>query len=336
MNFCPSRLLAHLAFSGLVITTFSASAQQTIIFSKPAESAEEKANSFMLEPALKLQGRAGQFNAPKQLFDLPSEENQPSALPPPVANQAMRDALNRRKNWTLMTPEEILGVTTVEKIFGLPDPTGDDKRTLEERYLRRHNQAAALSATNALRPSESSLLHPDDSPFAPRDQRNLNGQFSNPGLRPETESRKYFDRLVAAPADSPFSASPNADSAWGRPFTQPSPPPKLNLEQIAARERFSALMEPSAPPEKLSTPTRFAPAPEPAVNSIFQPVSTFNPVGRSAAPLQSGISRPTGILPLPSLTVPYPLPVTPKKSLADLPPWLTDGPQPMGGTHRRF
>ena len=111
---------------------------------------------------------------------------------------------------------------------------------------------------------------------------------------------------------------------------------QANLEQIAARERFRAMMEPSAPPEKLTTPTRFAPALAPVANPNLQAAPLFNPLGKSYAPLQSGISRPAGITPLPSLTTPNLQPATPKKTLVDPPPWLSDGPQPFGSQTRRF
>lgn len=336
MIFCPSRFLIQLALGAGLAAADSALAQQPILFSKPAESVEEKANSFMLEQPLKLRGRAGQFNAPKPLFSFDPEPSLPPPERPTVPSQSLKEALNKRKNWTLMTPEEIIGLPTPEKILGLPDPTGDDKRTPEERFLRRQTAAAAFSATNALRRSDAALWRNDANPFAPRDQRDAIDRLSKPDLRTEAGSRRYFDRLVTAPADSPLVANQNADSAWSSAFVQPAPLPKPNLEQIAAMERFRAMMEPSAPPEKLATPTRFSPAPGPAANPNLQASPGFNPLGQSFTPLQSGISRPMGITPLPGITGPYAPPAKAKKSLVDLPPWLSDGPRPFGSLPPRY
>jgi hypothetical protein len=258
-----------------------------------------------------------------------------------MQSQSLKDELNRRKNWTLMTPEDILGVPTAEKILGLPDPTGDDKRTPEEGYLRRQKLAAGLSSANVLHRLNSSGQRNDANPFAPRDQTDQHGQFDangqavgldgRPDARTDAAARKYFDRLVNAPAASPFGASRNANSTWASAFDQPAPLPKPNLDQIASMERFKAMMEPSSPPEKVTVPTRFSTSPLPTTDPNLQHTPLFNPLGQSYSPLQSSISRPTGITPLPTLSTPNYKPAAPKKSLAELPPWLSKDPQPLNG-----
>jgi len=326
MNLQSSRKLVRVALGAAVATAFSAAAQQTILFSKPTENPEDKANSFMLDSGSKLQGRAGDFNAPKQLFNLAPDQKPGPMVAPPVMSQSLKDALDKRKNWTLMTPQEILGVPTAEKIMGLPDPTGDDKRTPEERFLRRQNLGATLSATNALRRPEAL---DDANPFTSRAAAAANDPFAKPDPRLITGSRKYFDQLINAPADSPFGADQNPDPTSS--FGHLAPLPKPDLAQIAAMDRFRALMEPSAPPEKMTADTRFSTAPVlPAANPNLQPVPLFNPLGQSYTPLQSGIGRPTGILPLPGLTA-SPPPAAPKKPLVQLPPWMSKEPPPLDG-----
>jgi hypothetical protein len=335
MNFNPPRLLACCAVATVLAAVFSAAAQQTILFSKPTESPEEQANSFMPSLDSRLQGRAGQFNAPKQLFNLsPQDSDLPPPQMPQLPNPSLKDELDRRRNWTLMTPQEILGVPTPEKILGLPDPTGDDKRSVTERYLRRQDLAAAVSATNAMRQPGLSLLRDDDNPFAPKRQRDLtnpggeNDTTANMAARPDQASRKFFDRLVTAPASSPFAPDQTADSTWSSAFNQPAPQVKPNLDQVAAMDRFRALMEPSAPPASAPTTTRFAPAPLPVPDPNLQPLPVFNPLGQSFSALQNDIGRPKGINPLPGLTGPYVAPPASKKSQVQLPPWLLKDPQP--------
>ena len=327
MNAWPSRFLTRCALGAAVATAFSAAAQQPILFSKPTETPEDKANSFIMDSGSKLQGRSGDFNAPKQLFNFAPDQKPTPLGPPPIMSQSLKDTLDKRKNWTLETPQEIMGVPTAEQIMGLPDPTGDDKRTPTERYLRRQNLAASFSATNALRRPEAAL--DEMNPFAARAADAANGPFAKPDPRLATGSRKYFDQLINAPADSPFGADQNQDSTGS--FGRLAPLPKPDLAQLAAMERFKALMEPGAPPEKMTTATRFSTTPLlPAADPNLQPVPLFNPLGQSYTPLPNSIGRPTGINPLPGLTGSY-LAVPAKKPLVQLPPWLSKEPPPLDG-----
>jgi hypothetical protein len=78
MNRRPSNLLKPLALGAVLATAFTVAAQQqTIMFSKPKETPEEKADSFLQESPTKLSGRAGEFNAPKKLFNFSPEPSLP-------------------------------------------------------------------------------------------------------------------------------------------------------------------------------------------------------------------------------------------------------------------
>ena len=85
--------------------------------------------------------------------------------------------------------------------------------------------------------------------------------------------------------------------------------------------------------EKVVAPTRFSGKPLPSagstpVNSFLQPLPAFNPAGRSITALDEKIARPTGIQPLPGITGPPKIaPTTRPEWQAQLPPWLTEGPQ---------
>ena len=327
MNSWSSTFLTRCALGAAVAAAFSAAAQQTILFSKPTENPEDKANSFLQDSGSKLRGRAGDFDAPKQLFDLSPDQKPGPMAAPPVLSPSLKDALDKRKNWTLMTPQEIMGVPTAEQIMGLPDPTGDDKRTPEERFLRRQNLAATTSATNALRRPEAVL--DDANPFTLRAAAAADDPFAKPDPRVVSGSRKYFDQLVNAPADSPFGANQNQESTSA--FGQLAPLPKPDLAQIAAMERFRALMEPSAPPEKMTPDKGFSATPSLSVpDRNLQPVPLFNPLGQTYSPLQSPLGRPTGIMPLPGLTGPAPI-APARKPLVQLPPWLSKDPPSLDG-----
>jgi hypothetical protein len=231
-----------------------------------------------------------------------------------------------------MTPEEILGVPTPEKLLGIADPKNDEKLSVEERYLQRQSRASSIAATNG-RPNaallrEDSPDNPFRSPSARNDRMFQSGDKSEPG------AAKSFNPFQSGTPNSPFGAEPKAESVWTGPFNQPAPVVKPDLAQEARMESFRALMEPSAPPDKPATMAHLAPLPAPDPN--LQPLPLGNRLGQSFTPLQSGISKPTGIARLPSITSPYALPATARpEGQAQPPPWLSDSPQPFGNPPRR-
>src|SRR5882672_7132159 len=127
MDCRPSYLKLWLSTAiATMATLMPALAQQSIIFSKPAEVSADKANSFMPEPS---HTGPSAFNAPSPLFgrrptasfDILPGAQRPAPISPEQALQWQK-FLDKKKNWTLMTPEEILGVPTPEKILGILDP----------------------------------------------------------------------------------------------------------------------------------------------------------------------------------------------------------------------
>jgi hypothetical protein len=334
----PSNLKRRLAvICAAVAVAQGVGAQQPIIFSKPAGDVADKANAFI--PPSSLHGAAGAFNAPASpfgggqpavSFDVLPGMQAPSPVSPEQA-QRWQKLLDDKKNWTLLTPAEIYGVTTSEKIFGLADPKNEDKLSATERYLLRQSRASSSSATNG-RPNAALLR--EDSPDNPFRRQNGNDRLFHSGDKPEPGSPKYFNQLLSIAPNSPFGAEPKAESVWTSPFSPPAPVAKPDLAQEAAMERFRTLMDPGALPDKPATAPRLAPLPAPDPN--MQPLPLGNRLGQSFTPLQSGISKPTGIMPLPSITSPYALPVTAKPDgQAQRPPWLSDSPQPFGNLPRR-
>ena len=335
MTFCPTSFFAGLAAMA-VLWAFPSRAQPTIQPSKPAAEVTATTNSFMSPDQ---RNAADAYNAPKSVFsgqlvpqfDILPGAGQPQDISPAAAKQWQK-ILDGKNKWTLMTPEEIMGVPTPEKILGLPDKSGDDKLTLEQRYLTRQERAASLAATNGYRRLDNPWSHDNPSPFGQKDD---NDRYSRPGDRPDSGSARFFNQTLSAQPGSLFGASPNEDSKWASAFTLPAPPPKQTPEQLAGMERFRALMEPVAPPDKLVVPRVST---VPVVDPYLEPVPKFNPNGRSFTPLQSSISRPTGIKPLPGITGPYTIPTeTRTAGQAKLPPWLSDSQSPpLGMPQRKF
>jgi hypothetical protein len=330
MYFFPSRLIFVLALAAMA---FSAPAQQTIIFSKPADLSSDKANSFL--PGAN--HHAGDYNAPVELFhdytpDLP--------MPPRMFNNndaSVQEALDKRKNWTLLTPEQILGVQTPEEILGVDDRSEEKKLPLEEQFLLRERRETAFAATNGRAANIDWRGTTDDNPFDPKNKNDGSDAFSEAQAKMQPGQR-YFNQLLDAQNAAPNStAAPDekSSSAWSSVFAQPDQP-KQTPEQLADMERFRALMEPSAPPDKATVQTSFSVPAAPPMDPFLQPAPVINPAGRDIAPLDNVFSRPTGITPLPGISTPPPKPVAVTPSWqAQLPPWMQSGP-PAQNPNRNF
>src|ERR1039457_1902182 len=159
MIFRPVNFVARgSGLAAFVTLAMSAAAQQTIQFTKPVDQdLSSKANSFL--PATSRRNSAGAFNAPSPLFGERNPVANFDVLPvSPVPNAVAaanaarwQTFLEGKKNWTLMTPEEILGIPTPEKILGITDPRDDPKLSAEERFLPRRAQREGAGGTNGLR-----------------------------------------------------------------------------------------------------------------------------------------------------------------------------------------
>lgn len=312
----------------MLLTAIPAVAQQSMVFSKPADNVTEKANSFMPQ---NLQGSAGSITAPKGgsgIFSagkpLPAFDILPGA-PAPAMSRAQVEQwqkfLDGKKKWALMTPEEIMGVPTAEKILGLPEKDAEKNLTIEERYMARQDGLAASAATNGFHGENYSS--DENSPFKQRDSGNP--YWQQPGYGQGRFSGADSD------ANSVRSLAPKQDSAWTSAFTFPVPPPKATPEQLAGMERFRELMEPGLGAVKSTAPVM--PVPDP----YMQRQPEFNPLGRSAAalPSQNIASHPMGITPLPTLTRAYAPPVK-SSAQSKLPPWMTDASTAPKFQQRKF
>ena len=342
MNSFPAILPARwFALAAFVIAAGSAAAQPTIRYSKPAnEDISGKTN--VVPPTSTRRNSAAAFNAPSPLFgdkipkvdfdNLPGSPNADAVSAAQVAQ--WKKILEGKKNWALMTPEEILNLPTPEKLMGLTDPRDDPKLSAVDKFLDRQDRLAAAGATNGFHhpdaahwrnDSTSDLFNRSDasSQFA----KNLGGSI--PGTT--KDSSPFFN---LNPDSSP-GVDKKSDSAWANALGTPEPASKPTTEQLAGMDRFRALMEPPAP-EKTPEPSRFyLNVPVAAPDPNRQTVPAFNSSGRSFTALESAMGKPTGITPLPGLTGPRPPPAK-KTALVQTPPWLSDTPQPFTPLQRQF
>jgi hypothetical protein len=310
-------------------------AQETIMFSKPADLPASKANAFM--PGVT--HRANDYNAPHALFN---DFTPDFPLPKPLFqnnnnSEAVREALDRRKNWTLLTPEQILGIQTPQEILGVPDKDNDKKLSLEEQFLLRESRASAQSATNGR--LVNVMLPGGLSDRNPFENKNPNDELDPSRREPAKQEpgARFFNKLLEE-QDSANDPAQKNSSPWSSAFAQPSRP-KQTPEQLADMERFRALMEPPAPAVNADVPTRFSTTrvPPPAPNPFLEPVPVVNPAGRGVEPLENIFSRPMGIKPLPPISTPPPVPTQKKAEWeAQLPPWMQNTPQAPRSVNQPF
>ena len=325
--------LLMLVVSALALSAGAQSAGRAIIFSTPQTDAEQPGKS-PLGPVNSQPGiLPGTLQAPAQLFDFnPPSDGPPLPASPGISaqQQRMQRLLNDRKNWILMTPEEILGSATTEKMLQPPerDALGREKNpTPLERFLQRESQARN-GLTNGWHNDR------DNSPWQfSRDRNGLN--TSDPGRDSTMAAAQRLNEHLESwrIGDDPMNRN-NKNFGWNF-FKTPAPQmmAKPDLEQMAAMDRFRQLLDPSRAPATESSPdNKFSPVPQttPVLDPyITQPDYVPNPAGASFTPLSSGIARPEGLTPLPGAVTNFLPPVAAPSWKPQPPPWLLQGPQPF-------
>ena len=160
--------------AAVLVAVFSVQAQraalrpgQSILFSSPeSDTVFSNMPSLSPKPPESLDFGNTLQAPPSFSFSGPSVDT-PLPVGVPVVSPAetlrLQDLLDKRKNWMLMTPAEILGATTPEKILGIQghDAAGRPKNlTALERYTERQNQTPTVN-TNAFPTWNFSDKQPD-------------------------------------------------------------------------------------------------------------------------------------------------------------------------------
>jgi len=252
----------------------------------------------------------------------------PASVTPEQVSKA-RQTADKQKNWALMTPAEIMGVPTAEKIMGIPerDANGQLKGdTVEERYLAREMKNNGNGRTN-----KPSAYSPDD---------------ENWNLTKSDVKRDFFGRPVDAPrpafsvfgndenasrsSEQNFGARPaNASGNGSYSYNAGQSSRSQTPEQIAAAREFEKLLQPSIMmgPKSASATFSTPSPPAPANRSINMPLPPFAPA--------SQVVTPTGVRPLLSSGAEKDTSMTPVWK-PQLPPWMSTTPQPGTVPQRKF
>jgi hypothetical protein len=346
------KLNAPLLAAAMGAMVLSAGAQQSdrsIIFSTPQTDDAQAATPSLSPQSSQLPVLPGSLQAPDPAFNFRAPDDFP-ALPPAATlqDQRMKKMLEERKNWTLMTPAEIIGVTPTEELLQPPehDAMGREKKQTQlERYLERENRPRG-GLTNGWQhgqdnsPWNFSRDRDALNPFDPEhDSTDRNGQNL---LDPKRDSligaaQRLNEYLTGRRLDDGSVNHNDKTFGWDS-FSPPAPQTtaKPDLEQMASMERFRQLLESSPVTAAEPSPeSKFFQVPKTDPN-INQPDFMPNPAGASFTPLTTGIGKPAGLSPLPGIATPGIAPATVPAWAPQTAPWLSQGPQPFVMPQRKF
>jgi hypothetical protein len=321
---------------------------QAIIFSTPA-GGNTTSNALSLFPQPSDQPSfVNELRAPTPVpfldFEPPAE---PLPTPPPAPAVSSAEAkqlqrmLDERKNWALLTPAEILGVSVPEKPSStLEQAAADSEKTLTvlERYLERQQQSPTAATNGYYNDNYDNSSAGWD--FL-RNQGGLTNESSfNPARPGLPTAAQVLNRLFNTSPDNNLPAEQNEDAGWLKTFGLPPQPVAPTPAQQAETERFRQLLEPNpyADTKAKSLPdsqslSSLQPLPDPNLN----PAPFVNPVGAPFTPFNSGVGKPMGLTPLPGVTGPQNLQTVATPSwMPQPPPWLSQTPQPFTMPQRRF
>lgn len=306
--------------------------EQRISFSSP-DNDDVNSNVPSLAPAASpLTGAADSVRAPSLDFN-PSPGGPvpgPGPIPSPEQAAQMQQQLDKEKNWALLTPEEILGVPTAEKIFGLPETNAEGQldngsESLELRFLEREQQRDKATTNGG---------------FAALSQWNLPTRATNGAMAAAVaigEDSQGMQSLFF----TPLSANPaqNQNAGGTGLFGLGSPPPAAtgpNAEQVAEDEAFQKLMTPyQESPPATSPGEMVSSSSSPSTPDTLLAKPPANPIGASFVPLSGNINAPAGANPMPGLIPLINTPIAPEWK-PQLPPWLDPTPQPGETPQRKF
>jgi len=315
--------------------TASALAQsgQSIIFSKPADhSATPERNDSKALPGANNSanplGDSSLFNSPDTSAPLPPP------LPSATDRQQLQKNLRDRRDWALMTPEEILGVKRPESIL-MPEGQPDDKEkdlTPLERYLSRQEQARrqSVAGTNGSGTVNNAALWETlmKSKEAPNDGRMDAVRATTANTQPN------WKELFGGPSANNNIPVSGRTADWGKPFGfSPAAPAAEDLAKAAEMERFRKILAGSTPADataKASPGGQFllSPPASPIANPQ-PPVAT--PAFNSITPVSALNDKPTELTSLKILSGQpvKPATVTRPAWAPQPPPWLSQMPQPL-------
>lgn len=310
----------------VLAVAWSASAQSTAPTSSQSILLSSPAGNGMQLPGIMPSGRndrpgtGNEIQAPHSVFNEDNNDASDSMtpLPAPPINALQQMMQEHKKNWAEMTPDEILGVKTPDQDKDVLTAAPDDTyHSPLEKFLM-EKRLAQTGTTNLLAPADEGWNFLDKDTGLPNAQR---VEDMRNGLIVRSQ---ILDRWLQNAQDS--NPNQNQDDEWARVFTAP-PQTQPTREQLADMAAFKQLLDPQSSSDaelKSASQVSALPAPDPDLNP--QPAG-YNPVGASYAPVVSGVGRPNGIAPLPTVTSGLQVPSAPPAWAPQPAPWTVTTPQ---------
>jgi hypothetical protein len=304
---------------------------QPIIFSAPQNGGVPSA-APSTSPGASAEQNSQNMSSPPVFFNFNSEPDaslpRPQQVISPAEEARLRKLQQDRDNWMLMTPGEILGVATPEKVLQTPEQrAAAEKLTAMDRYLARQQELKSPAIfTNNWRGGNFASSWDDP--------RNLESSTASDLTRdsgPE-KPQGLLDRIINGVRDDRAAEDQSPAYGWDSFFAPTMPAAQKPAPSATAFNNYlgSVVSQPDA--AEAPAGNKFLSTPLPDPNLEPQPV--VNPNGVSFTPLSSGIGRPQGLTPLPSLIPPAVAQPVAQPSLA--PPWLSTAPQPFMIPQRKF
>ncbi|HEX3890279.1 MAG TPA: hypothetical protein VHX90_05450 [Verrucomicrobiae bacterium] len=298
---------------------------QAIVFSAP-DDGDAVSNTPSLAAQPPVSPDFGDAHAPDFNFQTPATTG--TRLPVTRPATVSQSDADRRANWALLTPAEILGVTTPDQVLKMSerDAAGQRKNsTAVERFYERQNEAQTNGAGGFF-PS-APPLHGN---FQDKETVLLNANIFKPSVGGFGNPAQASDSFRTPVPGKNMASGQNGDEGWLKTFVSTETKAEQSPSQAADMAEFRKLLEPIQPPKPSSTSSG---------DGLFS-ASKTSVFGQPANP-SSGLFNNNGIGGYPALPVGVGQSIAPAVTAAPdwkpkLPPWMLKGPQPGVVPQRQF
>jgi hypothetical protein len=328
-RFSNLKCLLLLAVATAAVTSAQAQdkkvAGQPISFSSPVNS-DAPSDVSLVPKSPDLTELPDAFHAPASFNPADISEPPPAFAPPvsPAQSQQLKSMLDKRNNWALMTPAEILGVETPEKILQVSDRDTDGQKknqsAVERYYQRQDQEQTGINGDNYKTGSQNGGTDADK--FSPG-----GSQYGNLG--------QLLNRSAVIAPGNNLVGGQNDDSGWSKLFDSSQPAAAVSdSAQRSSMNRFKQLLQPGPSSETTTAPSS-GNATSYKRNYGFDPTAV-NSSAASYTPLAKRIGTASGLTALGANTQDDLKPAAPPAWAPKPAPWLSKTPQPFVVPQQKF
>ncbi len=200
-----------------------------------------------------------------------------------------------------MTPAEILGVSTPQKLMGIPERDASGNRTdltPQERYIERLGRTQP-AYTNGFSPGNTTLSWKTgvgkDNPSVWDTPNPLDGNVGNSA----NLLNRFLNNAPNINNNNNSADNQNNDSSWSKLMGSPKSLTDFSPAQRTAMDQFKELLNPTPAPVIIKPLATSNPKTQPILG-FSSPLA--NPIGGSVTPVRSGVGLPSVLPTLPTIT----------------------------------